>query len=134
MGPMLTPFYIPGYMSPEYSYPQSDANAFPLEADSMRDAHDALSKNANSDKSSTNSNLFVFHLPASVDDNALFALFAPFGSLQSVRVSKYKTSSDFSGYGRSVNRQKPWFRFRPVPSLLRGSSSHLSNERISVRK
>lgn len=89
--PQIPPYFVPGYVSqPEYTYhpeqvyPPPEAN-FPV---AQKSPAEPLGSSATFDKGSANSNLFVFHLPASVDDNALFALFAPFGSLQSVRVCK----------------------------------------------
>ncbi|KYQ89695.1 RNA recognition motif-containing protein RRM [Tieghemostelium lacteum] len=48
---------------------------------------------------SDKNNLFVFHLPAFVDDNYLFQLFSPFGQLQSVRVIIDKDTGENKGYG-----------------------------------
>lgn len=82
---MAPPFY---YVSPsptEYPYPPEPAPPYPTTN------RDSPGKTAVQDKSTVNNNLFVFHLPASVDDNALFALFAPFGTLQSVRVSSHNS-------------------------------------------
>lgn len=44
-------------------------------------------------------NLFVFHLPTSVDDDALFSLFSPFGQIESHKVMTEKGTDRSKGYG-----------------------------------
>jgi len=48
---------------------------------------------------SDNCNLFIFHLPASVDDEMLYRLFEPFGSLQSVKVMVDPQTGESRGFG-----------------------------------
>eukprot|EP01127_Copromyxa_protea_P018669 TRINITY_DN5928_c0_g1_i1.p1 TRINITY_DN5928_c0_g1~~TRINITY_DN5928_c0_g1_i1.p1 ORF type:complete len:458 (-),score=67.76 TRINITY_DN5928_c0_g1_i1:25-1398(-) len=102
--PQISPFFLPGYVPSEYPYqtdnttptytPEMAHYPGPMNHDSSENGKSSLS-----DNNSTNSNLFVFHLPASVDDNALFSLFAPFGSLQSVRVMVDTTTGRSRGFG-----------------------------------
>jgi RNA recognition motif-containing protein len=47
----------------------------------------------------TGTNLFVFHLPPSIDDQGLWRLFSPFGQLDSVKVICDRTMHKSKGYG-----------------------------------
>jgi RNA recognition motif-containing protein len=44
-------------------------------------------------------NLFIFHLPVDIDDNALRTLFSPFGAIESLKVVRDKMTGISKGYG-----------------------------------
>lgn len=44
-------------------------------------------------------NLYIFHLPVDIDDNALRTLFSPFGTIESVKVVYDKMTGLSKGYG-----------------------------------
>jgi len=49
--------------------------------------------------SSSEANLFIYHLPQSAEDNLLYNLFSPYGKIQSVKVVKDKSNGQCKGYG-----------------------------------
>jgi len=93
---------LPTFVTPPQQYPP-----LPLTSSSLLLPYSALpyalpyssvpatSKTNIDDKS----NLFVFHLPHSVDDVALWQMFIPFGPLESVKVIRDKETGKSKGYG-----------------------------------
>eukprot|EP01135_Chromosphaera_perkinsii_P001031 Nk52_evm1s157 gene=Nk52_evmTU1s157 len=51
------------------------------------------------DEEHSKHSLFVFHIPASLDDAGIYHLFAPFGALQSAKVIVDKNTGRSKGYG-----------------------------------
>ena len=72
--------------------------------------------------------MFVFHLPADVDDDQLRKLFEPFGLLESVKVIEDKISKESKGYG--------FVKFQHLEDAMRAVSTMngfaIGNKRLKV--
>eukprot|EP00761_Pharyngomonas_kirbyi_P012994 gb/GECH01013021.1/.p1 GENE.gb/GECH01013021.1/~~gb/GECH01013021.1/.p1 ORF type:complete len:438 (+),score=108.02 gb/GECH01013021.1/:1-1314(+) len=98
---MYAPYPAPtGYPMPMYDpYTASMYNMVPPTGMSSGYPPFQPGVNMPQQTSDASANLFVFHLPADVDNASLYRLFAPFGSLESVAVITDKHSGESKGYG-----------------------------------